>query len=168
MKAYPLRRLLSLREHRVELAQAEVPRRRRLLEEAVASAEEAESRAREFAQKRPREEAALFARIKGQVLERKRLDRYHEEIAALAARELELFDIAEQERARAREAEKELEAAVAAHQEAMREVRKFEEHRAIWWQAEKKRLEELQEQEAEEVAGITAMRRKEQVNGPLQ
>ena len=162
MKAYPLRRLLALREHRVETAQAEVARRRRLLEAAVARAEEAEKTAREFAKNRPKEEAALFARIRNQVLERKRLDRYHEEIAALAARELELFDMAQQERARVQEAEKELEAAVAAHQEAMREVRKFEEHRAIWWQAEKKRREEIQELEAEEVAGITAMRRKEQ------
>ena len=161
MKAYPLRRLLTLREHRVETAQAEVARRRRLLAEAVTRAEEAEKAARDFAEKRPQEEAALFERIKNQVLERKRLDRYHEEIAVLAAHELELFDIAEQERVRARAAKKELEAAVAAHQEAVREVRKFEEHRAIWWQAEKKRREEIQELEAEEVAGITAMRRKE-------
>jgi hypothetical protein len=43
----------------------------------------------------------------------------------------------------------------------MREARKFEEHRAVWWQEEKKRREETQELEAEETAGITAMRRKE-------
>jgi Zn-dependent M32 family carboxypeptidase len=162
MKAYPLRRLLALREHRVETARAEVAGRRRLLAEAVARAEEAEKTAREFAENRPKEEAALFERIRNQVLERKRLDRFHEEIAALAARELELFDLAEAEAARVREAEKALEAALAAQQEAMREVRKFEEHRAIWWQAEKKRREDIQELEAEEVAGITAMRRKEQ------
>ncbi len=162
MKNYPLRRLLALREHRVNTAQAEVARRRRLLAEAVNAAEEAEKAAREFAEKRPQEEAALFARIRNQVLERKRLDRYHEEIAALAARELELFELAEKERLKVKEAEKELEKAVAAHKEAMREVRKFEEHRAIWWQAESRRREEVQELEAEEVAGITAMRRKQQ------
>lgn len=160
MKRYPLARLLALREHKVETAKAEVARQRRLVAEAREKAEEAERIAREFAERRPAEEAALFDKIRNQVLERKRLDRYHDEIAALAARELELFDLAEQERARVLEAEKALAAAVEAHKKAVREKDKFVEHRSIWWQAEQKRREEVQELEAEETAGITAMRRK--------
>ena len=159
MKKYPLARLLALREHREKRAQAEVVKRRRLVEDARKKAEEAERVAKEFAERRPAEEAALFDKIRNQVLERARLDRYHEEIAALAARELELFDLAEQERAKVIAAEKALAEAVEAHREALREVSKFEEHRAIWWQAEQKRREDIQELEAEETAGLAASRR---------
>lgn len=159
MKGYPLARLLTLREHRVETAKAGVSRCRRLLEEARLKAEEAERVAEEFAARRPEEEKALFEKIRNQVLERKRLDRYHEEIAALAARELELFDLAEKERAKVKTAEDDLRRAVLAHQEAVRDVNKFEEHRKIWWEAEKRRLEEIQELEAEETAATAALRR---------
>ena len=162
MKSYPLARLLALREHRVEMAKAEVSRRRRLLEEAKAKAEEADRVAKEFAERRPAEEAALFEKIRNQVLERKRLDRYHEEIAALAARELELFDLAEKEWVKVKAAEDALAQAIQAHKEAVRDVSKFEEHRAIWWEAEKKRREEVQELEAEETASIAAQRRDKQ------
>lgn len=159
MKNYPLARLLALREHKVEKAEAEVSRRRRLLAEAEERAERARVEAEAFAARRPAEEAALFAKIKNQVLDRKRLDRYHEEIAALAARELELFDVAEREKAAVKAAEEEVNKAIDAHKEAMREVSKFVEHRAIWWEAEKKRLEEKEELEAEETASIVAQRR---------
>lgn len=159
MKSYPLARLLALREHKAETAKAEVGRRRRLLEEAREAAREADATAKNFADRRPAEEAALFAIIRNQVLERKRLDRYHEDIAALAARELELYDRAAKEREKAAKAEEALEQALAVHKEAVRDVSKFEEHRAIWWEAEKRRREEIQELEAEETAGIAALRR---------
>lgn len=162
MKRYPLARLLALREHRVETAKAEVSRRRRLLAEAKELAEAADKTAKEFAGRRPAEEAALFERIRNQVLERKRLDRYHEEVAALAAREMELFDLAAREWAKVKIAEDALAVAVLAHKEAVRDVSKFEEHRHIWWETEKKRREEAQELEAEETAGTVALRRGKQ------
>jgi hypothetical protein len=142
------------------MAKAEVSRRRRMLEEATAKAEEADRVAKEFAAKRPAEEAALFDKIKNLVLERKRLDRYHEEIAALRQRELELYDLAEQEWQKVRDAEAALAQAINAHKEAVRDVSKFEEHRNIWWTAEKRRLEEIQELEAEETASTAALRKK--------
>jgi hypothetical protein len=118
--------------------------------------------AKEYAAKRPAEEAALFEKIKNLVLERKRLDRYHDAIAALRQRELELFDLAEKEWQKVRDAEAALAQAINAHKEAVRDVSKFEEHRNIWWTAEKRRLEEIQELEAEETAGTAALRRKNQ------
>jgi hypothetical protein len=144
------------------MAKAEVSRRRRLLAEATAKAEEADQAAKDYAARRPAEEAALFDKIKNLVLERKRLDRYHEEIAALRQRELELFDLAEKEWQKVRDAEAALAQAINAHKEAMRDVSKFEEHRNIWWTAEKRRLEEIQELEAEETAGTAALRKKNQ------
>jgi hypothetical protein len=144
------------------MAKAEVSRRRRMLEEATAKAEEADRVAKEYAAKRPAEEAALFEKIKNLVLERKRLDRYHDEIAALRQHELELFDLAEQEWQKVRDAEAALAQAINAHKEAVRDVSKFEEHRNIWWTAEKRRLEEIQELEAEETAGTAALRKKNQ------
>lgn len=159
MKGYPLARLLSLRIRKEGLARAEVAKHRRLVEEARERAEKAERIAREFAQQRPAREAALFEAIRNQVLERGRLDRYHEDIAALAARELELFELAGEEREKVRQAEELLARAVRDHQECLRDVRKFEEHRDIWALEEKRRLEEAQELEAEETAGIAAMRR---------
>jgi hypothetical protein len=159
VKGYPLARLLSLRIRRVETARAEVAKMRRLAHEAREKAEEGEKSARDFAAQRPTEEAALFETIRNRTLERKRLDAYHDALAALSAQELELFDIAETMRASAVQAEKNLDAAVHAYKDAVREVNKFEEHRAVWSKAEQKRLEDIQELEAEETAGIAAMRR---------
>lgn len=161
MKGYPLGRLLALREHREKRARAEVGRRRRLLEEAEAEAARAASTAKEYAERRPKEEAALFARIRNQVLERKQLDSYHEAIAALAAKELELFERAEEAEKVARQRKQELEQTVREHVAAVREVQKFEEHRTIWWREEKKRQEDAQELEAEEAATSAAVRRVE-------
>jgi hypothetical protein len=131
-----------------------------MLEEARRVAEEAERTAREYAQKRPLEAQKRFERIRNQVVARQRLDQYHEELAALLARELELFDLAEQAKARAREVEENVRKTEDACREATREVNKFKEHRAIWQQEEAKRLEAIQEQEVEEIAGITAQRRR--------
>ncbi|MDL2290711.1 type III secretion protein [Desulfovibrio sp. OttesenSCG-928-F20] len=159
MKGYPLGRLLALREHREKKARAEVGRRRRLLAEAEAEAKQAELTAKEYAERRPQEEAALFARIRNQVLERKQLDSYHEAIAALAEKELELFEKAEEAWKAVRQCEEELKQAVQEHAATVREVQKFEEHRTIWWREEKKRREDVQELEAEEAATSAAVRR---------
>lgn len=160
MKNYPLTRLLRVREHRVDAAKAHVAKCRAMLEQAKERATEALRVAKKFAAARPQKEKDLFEAIRNKVLERKELDRFHDRIAALAAQELELFDIAEQEKLHVRAAEETLEKAVAAHSAATREVRKFEEHRALWWQEEQKRLSAIEEQETEEIAGIIALRRK--------
>jgi hypothetical protein len=55
-------------------------------------------------------------------------------------------------------------AAGALYRDAEREVDKFREHRSIWRKEEKKRLEGIEELEAEEAAGSTALRGKQQAN----
>ncbi len=160
MNGYPLARILMLRERKAERAQIEVSKCRRLLEEAIERAEEADRVAKAFAKERPSLEAALFEKIRNKILERPQLDRYHEEIAELAAHELKLFELAELEWAKVKAAEKALEEAVEAYKQAVRDVKKFEEHRAIWWAAEKRRLEELQELEAEETATLSSQKKK--------
>lgn len=161
MTVYPLGRLLLLRKHREKKAEAEVGRRRRLLQEALAVAQEAENIAEDYARHRPLEEDALFAHIHNQVVERKQIDNYHEALAALAAKELQLFEEAEKARNAARQCEEELNAALRDHSAAVREVRKFEEHRSIWQQQENRRQEMRQEADAEESAASAAMRRGE-------
>jgi hypothetical protein len=164
VKDYPLARLFVVRERKAERARADLARERRLLAEALLVSEETERTAREFAEARPLEAQKLFEGIRGLIVNRQVLDQYHEAIAALAAREMKLSDLAEQARQRARAAEEAVNKAVALYNEAAREVDKFKEHRAIWRKGEKKRLEGIEELEAEEAAGITALRRKQQAN----
>jgi hypothetical protein len=154
MISYPLTRLLRLREHRLAAAQAEIARQRRLLAEAEALAEEAEARARDFAARRPLEEAALFARIREKILEQKDLERYHAAIAALAARETDLFDLARQAKAGVERARADLDQALDRHKTALMDVNKFEKHRAAWREEESKRREAVQELDIEEAAAV--------------
>jgi hypothetical protein len=144
----------------VETAKTEVSKCRRLLAEAEDRAMEAEQTAEDYARQRPVREQALFEKIKLQVLDRRQLDSYHESLAALAAKEAELFVMAGKAREAARQAEQNLHTAVEAHKRTLRDLKKFEEHRHIWQTMENARLEAIQEQEAEEIAGIMAMRRR--------
>jgi hypothetical protein len=155
---YPLGRLLAVREHRVATAAAEIARRRHLADEAAADAEKAERAAREFARRRPLEEAALFERIRNRILDTKGLELYHTACASLVEREEELFRLAGQAREKAARAEAAEREAARLHRTAMREMHTIEKHRAIWLEAENRRLEAIQELDIEEAAGIMARR----------
>jgi hypothetical protein len=143
----------------MDAAQMELSRRRRLAEEAAQAAAEAERIAREFAAYRPLEAARLFHGIRGKVTERKNLDRYHDELAVLTGREAELFRLAEEAGAAAKAADAAMKKAEVAYREAVREVDKFKRHRSVWQAEERKRVENAEELETEETAGLMAGRK---------
>ena len=153
MKKYPLQRLLQVRLHREQEAQAELTRCRRVAEEARIAAEKARMVAETFSRERPQKEAALFEEIRNQVLNRKEVDAYHAKIQALVAREVDLHDAASAAKARHTEAEKAVEEALERLRLAILEVKKFEEHRQRWLIEEMARIEAAEEQEIEEAAG---------------
>jgi hypothetical protein len=155
---YPLWRLLAVREHRVAAAAAEIARRRRLADEASADAEKTELAAREFAGRRPLEETALFERIRNRMLDTRKLELYHEARASLVEREDELFHLAGKAREKAAQAEAAVREAIRLHGTATRELQTMEKHRAIWQEAENRRLEAIEELEIEEAAGSMARR----------
>jgi hypothetical protein len=153
-----LGRLLAVREHRVAAAAAEIVRCRRLAEEACADAEKAERAAREFAERRPLEETALFERIRNRMVDTRKLELYHTARASLVEREDELFHLAGKAREKAAQAEAAVREAVRLHGTATRELQTMEKHRALWQEEENKRLEAVQELDIEEAAGSVARR----------
>lgn len=152
MKGYPLQRLLAVREHKVEEARLEAGRRRRLLDEAIQRAEEAQALARTFSEQRPEKEDQLFGDIRNTVVDRQGMEEYRAALNAILEEEIALHDAAAQARKEQAEAQAALDAAMEAHRQAMLDVKKIEEHRAVWIAQEKERLEAVEEAETEEAA----------------
>lgn len=150
MGAYPLVRLLQIRVLRETAARSAVTLRREQLAGAEKNVMEARQLWASFKQRRPEREAALFADICGKMVDQQRMDRYHADRAALAARDLELEEATRQAEKVRDEAHEALDTALAALQLASRKLQKFKEHRSLWEKQEQRRVELAEEAEQED------------------
>jgi hypothetical protein len=117
--------ILEIKQRKEEQAQTEARATRLAAEQAALAVEQRRSEAEAFSKELLVRQARLYDGLEGKVVERREVDDVRESIALLRAHETSLYEkIKEAEVARAKAAEA-LEAARAAHQQAVKNVEKF-------------------------------------------
>ena len=147
---YALNDLLKLRERREDTREQELQKARehqRQMEEAY---RQAKQRSDDFEKTRPEKIEHLYRAVLGQVVQRERLDRLKEAVAAIDAEALTLRRNAEEALRRSEEAAAAAETARAAYQMAVKNVVKLETHRDAWKQEAAVEEERNEEREQED------------------
>jgi len=154
--AYPLGRLLSVREYREHAAESEVQASKRRVTEAQDGVRAAEKALVDFLAWRDTEEDRLFGEIRRKKIAYRRLEDHLQDVRLLRAREAEFqLRIQEAEKVR-RQRETELERARKLYSAATQAKRKIEEHRKIWRAAEVILEAVAEDHEMEEFTGKKA------------
>jgi type III secretion protein O len=132
MRPYLLQDLVRVRQHREEQASEAVARAVRLLKEAQAALTEAQQNLADYTVWRVQEERRKLDSVMRRVLKLGELSDVRQEIALLREREFEFVDKVTQAEAAVVKAEAHLDECRQRHAQAVRELEKLLEHRALW------------------------------------
>ncbi len=156
MTGYPLRDLLRIRELRENAAAGEMARKRHDLQAAEQTLEDRKAELRDYIAWRYREEDRLYAEVKGKAVHGRELEAYRDRIVEMRQYQPILEEKVTKAEEFREQAEKALERAREAFQQAVKEKMKLEEHRKRWLHEQTRLLSLEQDKELEEFQSRTS------------
>lgn len=150
MRTYLLQDLVRVRQHREEQAGERVARARRVLKEAQAALARTRQALADYVVWRVGEERRMLDGLMRRVLKLGELADVRQDIALLRDREFELVDQVKQAEAAVTQAEARLEECRQQHAQAVRDLEKLFEHRALWQREVTHETERAEEAEFED------------------
>ncbi|MFI3271132.1 MAG: YscO family type III secretion system apparatus protein [Pseudomonadota bacterium] len=129
---YPLHSLIRVREHRETVAQQNLQAKKIYLNQCKIDALQKEQQWKNYVLERPNMEKKAFARIQGSTLPQIELQKFFSYVADLRSHELYLQDEAIKAQKIREEAERETERLQKVYLICIKNVKKLQEHQALW------------------------------------